>query len=428
MGDVAMLQVALARIGRVLPERTLYVFTEDPAELARQCPGVHPLSHWAREAWLDDRQLWGALRRVLRGPAWRVATGVQDRVRRYRPGLYRRALDLRFRDRPGGAEELAAFLERLSGADALVFAGQGTLADAARDHARSMLATAAFAHAAGVPVFFYGQGIGPLADPGLLRLAAAILPRAQLVALREERQGRALLEALGVSPDRIAMTGDDAVELASGLRPEHPGGGVGIHLRLAPEALRDGAVTERLRPVLHAFARRRGAPLIPLPISHHRTGANDPRTIRWLLAGFDDSSDGGAAADTPGQVIRAAGRCRVIVTGAYHAAVFGLAQGVPVVCLGRSAYYLDKFRGLRDQFGPGCQVLDLDDPALADALAAAMESAWECADAQRAGLIATADRQIAAGRAAYARLATVASAGSAAGTVAAAARPAGQSG
>lgn len=404
MGDVAMLRVALARIGEVLPDSTIHVFTEDPAELARQCPGVHPLSHWAREAWLDDRQLWGGLRRVLRGPAWRLAARAQDRVRRHRPGLYRRALDLRFLGRPGGAEELATFPDRLSGADALVFAGQGTLADAARDHARSMLATAAFAHGAGVPVVFFGQGIGPLSDAGLRRLAAAILPHARLVALREERQGRALVEALGVRPDRIVMTGDDAVELAAGLRPDHLGSGVGIHLRIAPEALRDGTVPARLRPVLHAFARSRGVPLIPLPISHHQVGANDPRTIRWLLAGFDDASDGGVAADTPDEVIRAAGRCRVIVTGAYHAAVFSLAQGVSVICLGRSAYYLDKFHGLRDQFGSGCQVLDLDDPALADMLSAAMESAWERADAHRAGLIETADGQIAAGRAAYLRL------------------------
>jgi hypothetical protein len=49
-------------------------------------------------------------------------------------------------------------------------------------------------------------------------------------------------------------------------------------------------------------------------------------------------------------------------------------------------------------------VLDLDDAALADMLAAAMESAWERADAHRAGLIETADGQIAAGRAAYLRL------------------------
>jgi polysaccharide pyruvyl transferase WcaK-like protein len=410
MGDVAMLQVALARIREVLPDSTVRVFTDDPMELARQCPGVHALSHWAREAWLDDRRLWGALGRVLRGPAWRLASRVQGRVRQARPGLYRRALGLRFLGRPDAAKELTAFFERLAGADLLVFAGQGTLADAARDHARSMLATGAFAHAFGVPVFFFGQGIGPLTDPGLRRLAATVLPPARLVALREERQGRPLAEALGVASDRIVMTGDDAVELAATIRPDRPGGGLGIHLRVAPEALR--TVPSSLRPVLHRFARARRVPLIPLPISHHRVGANDPRTIRWVLAGFDDASDGGATADTPREVIAAAGRCRAIVTGAYHAAVFGLAQGVPVVCLGRSAYYLDKFRGLRDQFGPGCQVLDLDDPALPDALVAALELAWEGADAFRAAIIRTADRQIAAGRDAYRRLASVASGGS----------------
>ena len=291
-------------------------------------------------------------------------------------------------------------------------AGQGTLADAAFAHARSVLTTAALAQAAGLPVFFFGQGIGPLADPDLRRLATEVLPSAGLVALREEAKGGPLAKEFGVSPERMVMTGDDAVELAFTRRANDLGGGLGVHLRIAPEAVRDLTVLDHVRPVLQAFARERRVPLVPLPISHHRMGSNDPRTIRQLLAGYDDASDGGATMDTPEAVIRAAGRCRVVVTGAYHAAVFALSQGVSAICLGRSAYYLDKFRGLQDQFGAGCQVLELADPGLGQALCLALISAWEGADDQRATLLSVAERQVADGRQAYARLA-VAVAGSA---------------
>jgi len=405
MGDVAMLQVAVSRIGAVLPGAAIQVFTEDAQELKRHCPQVRPLSHWARQAWLDDGQLWGRLRRVLPGPAWKVATATQGAVRRRWPAGYRRALSLRFIGRRGSALQLKDFTHGLASADALVVAGQGTLADAALGHARSVLATAALAQAAGVPVFFFGQGIGPLADPDLHRLAAEVLPSAELVALREEAKGRPLAQEFGVCPERLVMTGDDAVELAFTLRPNDPGEGVGVHLRIAPQAVRDVTVLEHIRPVLQAFARERRVALVPLPISHHRVGSNDPRTIRQLLAGYDDASDGGATMDTPEAVIRAAGRCRIVVTGAYHAAVFALSQGVPAICLGRSAYYLDKFHGLRDQFGAGCRVLELADPGLEQALCVALISAWESADDQRATLLSVAERQVADGRQAYARLA-----------------------
>jgi colanic acid/amylovoran biosynthesis protein len=408
MGDVAMLQVAVSRIGSALPGTTIYTLTDDSAELARQCPATRPLSNWARQAWVDDRQLWGGLRRVLRGPLWPLATGAQRLVRRHWPAGYRRALDLRSRRGAGAGAELSAFTELLTSAAAFVVAGQGTLADAAGDHARSVLATADLALAAGVPVFLFGQGIGPLTEAALRREAGAVLPRARLVALRAEGKGAPLARELGVPPERLVMTGDDAVELAYTRRQDRGGDGVGIHLRIAPQAVRDTAVLERVRPVLHAFARDRGAPLVPLPISHHRVGANDPGTIRQLLAGYDDASDGGAGMDTPEAVIRAAGRCRVVVTGAYHAAVFALSQGVPAICLGRSAYYLDKFRGLQDQFGAGCRILELDDPGLGQALCVALVSAWESADAVRGSLLQVAERQVAVGRRTYARLAEAA--------------------
>jgi polysaccharide pyruvyl transferase WcaK-like protein len=55
-------------------------------------------------------------------------------------------------------------------------------------------------------------------------------------------------------------------------------------------------------------------------------------------------------------------RCRVVVTGSYHAGVFALAQGIPVVATAASRYYHDKFSGLADLFGGGGDIVDVGSP------------------------------------------------------------------
>ena len=74
-------------------------------------------------------------------------------------------------------------------------------------------------------------------------------------------------------------------------------------------------------------------------------GRMDVETLRELLAGLGDS-DGGASLETPQLVIDRVGECKVVVTGSYHGAVFALAQGIPVVALVKSPYYVNKMAGL----------------------------------------------------------------------------------
>jgi colanic acid/amylovoran biosynthesis protein len=100
-------------------------------------------------------------------------------------------------------------------------------------------------------------------------------------------------------------------------------------------------------------------------------------------------------------VIKQITRCRIVVTGAYHAAVFALSQGIPVVGLAKSPYVVQKFLGLADQFGTGCQLVFLDGSDLYQALLAAMEKTWMCADELRSSLQEAALRQIGASRRAY---------------------------
>ena len=390
LGDVAVLQAAVGRLRAFDRQVTIRVFTADATELRRHCPGVEAADELARREWIAAE--FGSERKVHGAPGRPV-----DRIR----ALVRR---VRRRHGPGGhtAADVAAQMDET---DLYVVCGQATLADADRPHALCLLRTASLAHSRGIPVAFFSQGIGPLTDDGVLDLSRTILGASLVIGIREERVARPLLERLGVPASRVFLTGDDAVEAAYAARPAAPGNGLGIHLRIAPLAASSPGIIDRLRPVLQESARAHAAPMIPLPISHHRHGgAYDPATIGALLAGYEDGSDGGAATDTPARLTRSAGRCRIVVTGAYHAAVLALAQGIPAICLGESEYYLQKFRGLVDGFGSGCRIVRLDEPELWTRLREAIDGAWEEADALRRPLLEAAEEQIASARSAYAAL------------------------
>jgi colanic acid/amylovoran biosynthesis protein len=135
----------------------------------------------------------------------------------------------------------------------------------------------------------------------------------------------------------------------------------------------------------------------------------DTTTIERLRAGAENESDLGGNMDSPGIVIEQVGRCRVVVTGAYHAAVFALSQGIPAVVLSdsKSLYYMDKLTGLADQFGCGCEVVLLDMPDLPRRLTSAIDRAWQTAEDVRAPLLAAAGRQIEESEAAYRRFALI---------------------
>jgi colanic acid/amylovoran biosynthesis protein len=129
----------------------------------------------------------------------------------------------------------------------------------------------------------------------------------------------------------------------------------------------------------------------------------DVATLKELLDGIGDS-DGGAALQTPRDVIKRVGTCRLVVTGSYHGAVFALAQGIPVVALVRSCYYLNKMAGVAHEFGIGCHIVALDEDDVSARLCDAIDRAWAEADAVREPLLRSAQNQINRSRSAYARL------------------------
>jgi colanic acid/amylovoran biosynthesis protein len=126
--------------------------------------------------------------------------------------------------------------------------------------------------------------------------------------------------------------------------------------------------------------------------------------IAELLAGYPNAVQSWFRFEPISKLIKNVGRCRVVVAGAFHGAIFALSQGIPAIGLVRTEEYAIKFNGLVDQFGPGCQVLHLDDDEFVGKLTEAIDKAWESADNLRPQLLEAASTQIQLGLMAYERL------------------------
>jgi colanic acid/amylovoran biosynthesis protein len=282
-------------------------------------------------------------------------------------------------------------------ADLFLMSGRGGLTDQFEDEGHATLEQIRVASELGASTALLGQGIGPMTVDRLRNRAAEVLPRVDLIALREERTGPGLLRELGVASVRVRITGDDAI--ATALR--HPASSdarsIGVSVRVAEYARMSPASAEEVLSPLMALGERLGAPLVPVPLSVH-PHEGDVETLSAVLGVRCD------APTSPATALEMIGRCRVIATGTYHAALFALAQGVPAVCFSRSPYYDDKFLGLREMFGPWCEVIAAAEPDPAARVSELVERAYGAWPEPSAGLRAAARRQEEASRAAYKRL------------------------
>jgi colanic acid/amylovoran biosynthesis protein len=392
LGDLAMLQAGQARLHALWPDASFLILTRDPARLKIHCPDAQGIPWAGLKYWLRvkalPRRFFPHLRPETRRefPLTWTSIGGLLRILQPRKGTL--------------AKE---FAEMLFGAELVAVSGCGVITDAFRKPALEILNLLDVAIRADIPCVMLGQGIGPIRDEQLFRRAAEVLPRVKAIFIRECRATPALLEKMGVSPEKILFTGDDAVELAFHERRPAPGTELGLNLRLAAYSGLNGATVENIRNAIFDQASAHQSSLCGVPILVDGD-ESDVRSIEQLLSGWTGKSDGGGGLNTPLQVIRRVSDCRVAIVGSYHAALFALAQGVPVIGIVQSAYYADKFQGLAEQFGSGCIVLRADQPDFAEALRGAMTRLWDQADELRSGLLSTAEVQSQAARAAYAKL------------------------
>jgi polysaccharide pyruvyl transferase WcaK-like protein len=392
-GDMAMLHVAISRLAALWPNASIQVFTSEPDLLVEFCPTAIPAF----------APLPGSYERPSLRPVPLIMKRLlfkSEAVRRRLTPLFKYIRRLQARDARSRQRLPRAVLEAISCADAMVFAGMGAINDAFPEYALGLLERIELALGYRKPVVMVGQGIGPLEHPVLRSKAMAVLPRVPFIALREGRSGIPLLLSLGVDPDRVMVTGDDAIEIAISSGSARAASGFGVNLRAASYADVDSEFVFQCREILQRAARTFGAPMVPVPISAF-PGEEDAITIQRLMAGNSGTSTGAMNVDTPLKIIDQIKSCRIVFTGAYHAAVFGLSLGVPVVCLAKSDYYRDKFLGVADMFGLGCEVILAREPGWQPELANALERAWRTADEVKPHLLAAAERQLILSRAGY---------------------------
>jgi polysaccharide pyruvyl transferase WcaK-like protein len=257
-----------------------------------------------------------------------------------------------------------------------------------------------------IPFALVGQGIGPLRDDALLEKAREVLPRARFIAVRETLHSLPLLLELGVSRDAIAVTGDDAIEPAYEARSRNSGTTLGVNFRVADYAGITQQDVDHLRPTMRTIANKLHAEMVALPVCivNSVESASDSEVLTQLV---DPRVSADPHPSTPAELIDRIRDCRIVVTGSYHAAVFALAQGIPAICVFNTEYYGNKFRGLADEFGAGCEIIDKSRADFVAVLVASIEKMWTGAELLRESLLRSAVAQIDAGHEAYARLAGI---------------------
>ena len=251
------------------------------------------------------------------------------------------------------------------------------------------------------PAIMVGQGVDHLLTPVLVEKARKVLPMLDYIFIREKVLAPKVLAELGVSAEHIIMTGDDAVEMVYKARKPELGRDIGINLRVAQYTnLHIVDHIASIKSAIHKFAKQKNSKLIGLPISHSPREL-DIEYIREIIGDYPRKVISWFKYTSPNDLIYKASKCRVVVTGAFHPAVFALAQGIPAVCIYKSNEYHAKFLGLQDEFGEGCQIISLNSLDIEEILEGAIYKAWENAETLRPQLLSVAKRQMEIGRNAY---------------------------
>ena len=396
VGDVAMLQVAVTRLREVFPEAEITVPSPAPERLAALCPDARVLDAVRTPGfsesivpmslpfvWRLQKHVWSRLDHSLSGfpRGWRVLAEL------FRTGS------------PGQRTAIGDYLDELDSADLVVGPGGGYFNDEFADGSHSTFMPLLLASGSGKRVGMVGQGLGPANDRALIRLGRTLFPRLSFLGLREGRASLKVAQTMGADPARTFVTGDDALELGYNNRKDTLGTKIGFNFRLAEYSETTHEEANTVRDAVSIFSTRCNAAVVPVPISR-QPWEDDLESFHKLFPPGSGGSDIASIPVTPAASISLVSECRVVVTSSYHAGVFALSQGIPVLAVAKSRYYVDKFQGLCDQFGRGVRIASMNnsDPAV---LAASIEELWHSAPGMRAELLSAALGHIEKGRAFY---------------------------
>jgi polysaccharide pyruvyl transferase WcaK-like protein len=384
LGDITMQRTALERLRGLWPESEIRVFADEPELFVTPDSKIMPFATVGRTAWMSGHL-----------PRLHHHLNLSYSLDQLMLKAERRSLEVL----PTSTRTAVShFLEAYDKSDLLVVCGMGGITNVFLPFAPNLLESIDLAASGGKAVVLFGQGVDPLDDnPKLKRRAAEVLRKVDIIAVREGLTSPRVLRGLGVSADKIRVTGDDAIEFASSCK-EGDHQAIGVNLRVARYSKVGQQILPALRSEVHRFAFDREATLIPVPSDLHPING-DRAIIKSILDGYAKCEPD--IVEDPQSLTQQLAKCRVLLTGSYHAGVFALSQGVPIVCIENSDYYKYKWEGLRHQFGGGVSIVTLSNPRWRELLGAELEKAWKSFGHVHAILRKRAAGQVHEGRQAY---------------------------
>jgi polysaccharide pyruvyl transferase WcaK-like protein len=397
-GDIAMLQVTVRRFRKLCPQHRIIVFVQRPDLLKKYCPEAEPLDPGSTR--IDGSLIPMTFFHLIPRNIGRWLSTAQRRLLAQWPGSYGALATAKNRVGSRPSVRLDSMIKLLALTDALVSTGGGFINDSFPSVAERILGDLIAGTSLAIPVAMFGQGLGPVTNQEVLRMCRELFPCLSLIGLRDGQNGfRLAAEWMGEPSSRIRITGDDAIEPIYNKRSPNIGNNIGINIRVSNYsgvALPDAV---RIADLLRAVASEMSVSLIPIVVSRHPKDS-DANSLRAIL-GDEPMLRSDDNYDSPDKVASSVARCRVMVTGSYHAGVFAMAQGIPVIGLSRSSYYDVKFLGLREQFGGGLELLHLDRPDFGPELFRRVRTMWDGAPLWRDNLLAIASKQIELSKSAY---------------------------
>lgn len=400
LGDLAMLQVGLSRLKKLWPSLRPIVYTEETNLFRKKFHQAFPINPIGRNLYFREGIFFPGLSFF----PWFIANRLiklENYIRGVNPNLTKNWINFRYYLFGAGGNHIREFYMGITSVDAIVCTGGGYFTDHFSSHAITVLRMIRFAKNHGKPVALFSQGIGPIKSPKLLRLMKEVFPLVDLICLRESRTGLPLLLSFGIDSSKVIVTGDDAIELAYSYRMNEREDFIGLNIR---QAYYSGFIEDEIRAICMAvidFAQKKNVSILPIPISLVSKESDIETLSRYIS--FENLLLDVSAIDTPERVNNLISHCRVVITGSYHAGLFALSQGIPVIGLAKSEYYRYKFEGLADQFGCGCEIVNIGEPDFLDQLSILIDQFWEFGYLLYEPLLRAAKNQIFASHEAYLR-------------------------
>ena len=360
LGDIAMLQVAVERIKSKFSDANIWIFTTNEEQLRKYFPGSQPIFTRTREIWRRTRLL-PIPYRIIPKKIRKLVQNFESTYKYNHPKSAVIIMQITNFWKNSTDKQYLEFFEKINKSDFTIVSGGGFINDMFPEHTRNILSTLLIANKLQKPAGMFGQGIGPLNNQELIKLGKKTFPELKTIGIRESITSLQILKETGIKKEKIFVTGDDAIELVI----QYPSVSiiqdcVGINIRLAKYAGNLEIYLDQIGNVISKIALENKLKIIPIPI-HIGDDYRDIRASeRTCLIDFEEIETA-KKIDTVEHLILQINRCRIVITGSYHAAVFALSSGIPVVGIAESDYYKSKFLGLANQFSIGCEVVDLSE-------------------------------------------------------------------